>query len=88
MVKITLKIDGMACGMCEAHMNDAIRSNFPVKKVTSSHTKGETVILAELPPDEDKLRDTISAIGYKLENIRTEAYVKPRGLLGLFRKNA
>ena len=25
MVKITMKIDGMMCGMCESHINDAIR---------------------------------------------------------------
>ena len=40
MVKITLDIEGMACGMCEAHVNDAVRRVFPVKKVTSSHSKG------------------------------------------------
>ncbi|EKC59112.1 Copper chaperone, partial [human gut metagenome] len=39
MVKTTLKIDGMMCGMCESHVNDAIRNAFPVKKVTSSHSK-------------------------------------------------
>ena len=49
MVKITLEVEGMACGMCEAHVNDAIRKAFPVKKVTSSHTKGKTEILAENP---------------------------------------
>ena len=47
MVKITVGIDGMACGMCEAHINEAVRNAFPVKKVTSSHTRKETVILAE-----------------------------------------
>ena len=47
MIKITLEIDGMMCGMCESHINDTVRRNFPVKKVTSSHTKGKTVILAE-----------------------------------------
>ena len=45
MTQITLKIDGMQCGMCESHMNDAVRAAFPVKKVTSSHSKGETVIV-------------------------------------------
>ena len=39
MLKITLGIDGMMCGMCESHINDAIRRKFRVKKVTSSHTK-------------------------------------------------
>lgn len=47
MVKITLGIEGMACGMCEAHINEAVRSAFQVKKVTSSHAKKQTVILAE-----------------------------------------
>ena len=47
MVKITAGIDGMACGMCEAHINEAVRNAFPIKKVTSSHTRKETVILAE-----------------------------------------
>ena len=43
MQQITLKIDGMMCGMCESHINESIRNNFSVKKVTSSHTKGETI---------------------------------------------
>lgn len=28
MVKTVLKIDGMMCGMCEAHMNDLILQEF------------------------------------------------------------
>lgn len=40
MTQITIKIDGMMCGMCESHVNDAVRRAFPVKKVTSSHAKG------------------------------------------------
>ena len=47
MVKVTVNIEGMACGMCEAHINEAVRNAFSVKKVTSSHTKKQTVIIAE-----------------------------------------
>ena len=47
MVKTTLGIDGMMCGMCESHMNDAIRNNFDVKKVTSSHSKKQTEVISE-----------------------------------------
>ncbi len=32
MVKTTLKIDGMMCSMCEAHMNDLVRQNCKVKR--------------------------------------------------------
>ncbi len=46
MVKTTLGIDGMMCGMCESHMNDAIRNNFDVKKVTSSHSKKQTEVIS------------------------------------------
>ena len=46
MVKTTLGIDGMMCGMCESHMNDAIRNNFDVKKVTSSHSKKQTKVIS------------------------------------------
>ena len=35
MEKIVVKVDGMQCGMCEAHVNEAVRAAFPVKKVTS-----------------------------------------------------
>lgn len=45
MIQTTVKISGMACSMCEAHINDTIRRAFSVEKVSSSHTKGETVIL-------------------------------------------
>ena len=76
MVKIIAEIDGMACGMCEAHVNDAIRKAFPVKKVSSSHTKGRTEIIAEEAIDEEKLKAAISAIGYTVQSVQTEPYEK------------
>lgn len=47
MIKTVLKVNGMMCGMCEAHMNDLVRKNFQVKKVTSSVKDGETVVISE-----------------------------------------
>ena len=76
MYQITLKIDGMACSMCEAHINDAVRGAFPVEKVTSSHSKGETVILSQEPLDENALRAAIDATGYTAGEIRTAVYEK------------
>jgi len=84
MVKITLEIEGMACGMCESHINDAVRKAFAVKKVSSSHTKGRTEILAESPLEEEKLKAAIEATGYTVRSIRTEPYEK-KGF-SLFRK--
>ena len=61
MIETVLKVEGMACGMCESHVNDTIRGKFPVKRVTSSHSRGETVILSESALDEQSLRDAIAA---------------------------
>ena len=60
MIKTTVKVDGMMCGMCESHVNDAVRKAFQVNKVTSSHSKGETVIISEKPVDEAKLKTAIT----------------------------
>ena len=86
MLKITMEIDGMMCGMCQSHINDAIRREFKVKKVTSSHTKRQTVILTEKPLDEDRLRKVIDETGYKVMSIETVEEEKRGGLLGLFKK--
>ena len=85
MTKTTLKIDGMMCGMCESHMNDAIRNAFNEKKVTSSHTAGESVIISEEPLDEAKLAEVVGETGYTLEGISSEPYTKG-GLFSFLKK--
>ena len=76
MVKTTLNINGMACEMCESHVNEAIRNAFQVKKVTSSHTKCETVIISEEALDENKIKEVIAPTGYELTGITSEPYEK------------
>lgn len=85
MYQITLKIDGMACGMCESHINDTVRNKFSVQKVTSSHTKGETVILSEQPLDQQALRDATAATGYEVKAVDAHPYEK-KGLFSFHRK--
>ena len=83
MVKITVGIEGMACGMCEAHINEAVRNAFQVKKVTSSHTKKQTVILAEKDIPEQKLKNVVAKAGYNAVSVSSEPYEK-KGLFGAF----
>ena len=76
MTKTIVKIEGMMCGMCEAHVNDAIRKVFDVKKVTSSHSKGETEIISQEPIDTDKIKAVIDETGYKFISVESEPYEK------------
>lgn len=85
MVKTVLKIDGMMCGMCEAHMNDLIRKNFKVKKVTSSAKDGETVTISDAELDIPWAKKQIKDIGYELVDYTSEPYEK-KGLFHFGRK--
>ena len=78
MVKVIAKVEGMACGMCEAHVNEAVKKAFVVKEVTSSHKDNVTEIIAESPIDEVKVKEVIEAEGYTVLGVSTEEYKKKR----------
>ena len=86
MIETTVRVDGMMCGMCESHVNEAVRKAFPeVKKVASSHTKVQTVIQSEQALDEAKLRDAIDATGYEVKGISSKPYEK-KGFFSFLKK--
>lgn len=72
MVKITVQIEGMACAMCESHVNDAIRREFDVVSVCSSHSDKNTEILAKDPINEEKIAEVVESIGFKVLSVKTE----------------
>ena len=77
MVKTTLKIEGMSCAMCEAHICDAIRKAVPAaKKVSASRSKKEASFLAEASVDAEKLKAAIDATGYSCLSIESAPYEK------------
>ena len=76
MNKYTVKVEGMKCGMCEAHVNNAIRKAFDVKKVNSSKDKCLTEIISEKDLSEDSIKNVIQAEGYKVGEIVKEEAVK------------
>lgn len=85
MIKTVLKIEGMACGMCESHVNDTIRREFPIDRVRSSHARGETVILSEDELNADALRASVGATGYRVIEVTSAPYER-RGLFSFLRK--
>lgn len=82
MYKVIAKIEGMMCGMCEAHIADTIRRAFPdAKKVSASRKHGEATFLSEREIDRERLRQAIEATGYTFVSASAEPYRK-RGLFG------
>jgi copper chaperone CopZ len=65
MYKIYLDVDGMMCGMCEAHVNDIVRKTTKIKKVKSSHKKNITIIVMENNDEIDNIINAIKSLGYE-----------------------
>ena len=83
MYKTTVKIEGMVCSMCQAHVCDAIRNAFPqAKKVAASVKRGEATFLTEALIEEENLKAAVEPTGYKVLSVSSEVFQK-RGLFGL-----
>lgn len=86
MKQFTLKVDGMMCGMCESHVNDAVRNVATVKKVTSSHAEGKTVIIADDDFDINAATQAIKDCGYTVTDVNEKPYEKKGFFAKLFKK--
>ena len=78
MIETTLGIEGMACSMCEAHVNDAIRRHFDVRSAKSSRRRRRCVVVSEEPLDEGLVRSVISGAGYELTSMESVPYRRRR----------
>ena len=72
MVKVTVKVEGMMCGHCEAHVNKAIQAAFGAEDVVSSHENGTTVFTVPEKVDEAKVEEVIKEAGYEFKGITQE----------------
>lgn len=81
MIELIIEVEGMKCGMCESHVNDVVRRIAGVKKVSSSHAKNQTVVIAEDGVDREEIAKAITAQGYGVGRTEEKPYVK-RGLFG------
>ncbi len=90
MFQITAKVDGMMCGMCEAHVKDAVRKAFPeAKKIAASASDGKVEFQLDnnlpLPMLKHDMKAELDKIGYKLEDLSSaEAEETAKG--GFFSK--
>ena len=91
MYKTTLNIEGMMCGMCEAHISDVIRRTVPdAKKVYASHSKGIATFLSVGIPSEEELKNAIAKTGYSclsVESLPQEKQGKMEAMLKTDHKN-
>ena len=76
MNKYILGIDGMRCGMCEAHVEETIRKNINVKKIKASHIKNNVIVITEENLTEDDFKKILDPTGYKVTSFERTVAVK------------
>lgn len=62
----TIKIEGMMCKHCEAHVKKALEALDGVESVVASHEKGTAVITLTHDVSDEVLKSTVEAEGYKV----------------------
>lgn len=66
----TLKIEGMMCGHCEAHVKKALEELEAVSQAVVSHESGTAVITLTGEVSEDVLRQAVVEQGYTVTDIQ------------------
>ena len=77
MNRITVKIDGMHCSECEAHVNALFRKSLDrAIVIASSHFRNQTVILSDREMSDYEIRFALSGSGYRVLGIEHENGLK------------
>lgn len=76
MNKYILGIDGMACGMCEMHVEDKLRKAIKLKKVNASHIKNNVIVITELELSEEDFKKILDPTGYRITSYNKTVAVK------------
>ena len=85
MVKTTIKIKGIMCENCVAHINETIKNEFDINKVTTSKENGTSEVISDNELSKEKLREVINREGYEVTEVTSEPYEKKR-LFGFGKK--
>lgn len=76
MNKYILGIDGMGCGMCELHVEQAIRRAIFIKKAKASHLKNNLVVFTERNLVENDFIDALKETGYRITSFQRAPAIK------------
>ena len=76
MNKYILGIDGMGCGMCEIHVEEAIKKNMKIKKANASHIKNRLVVFSEEGFTLDDFKNALDPTGYRITSFERTVAVR------------
>ena len=63
----TLKVEGMMCGHCEAHVKQALEALPQVTEATADHVSGTVVVKLNADVSDAELAKAVEAAGYHVK---------------------
>lgn len=63
-IEKTIKVEGMMCGHCEAHVKEALEKIKGVEEATADHETGKVVLKLSKDIDDKKISDAVKKAGY------------------------
>ena len=72
MFKTTVKIEGMMCCHCEAHVKEALKEKFGIKGADVSHENGTAIFETKNEVAEDEIKKTVEDAGYTVLSVQTD----------------
>lgn len=63
-IEKTIKVEGMMCGHCEAHVKEALEKIKGVEEATADHETGKVILKLSKDVDDKKISDAVKKAGY------------------------
>ena len=81
-----IAVDGMMCGMCEAHVAEALRKIPGVENAKADRNKKEARVTLSADVADEVLVKAVADAGYDAGAVREEAEKEKKGLFGFGKK--
>lgn len=76
MNKYVIGVDGMRCGMCEAHVKETVSKSILVKKIKVTHSRKFIEVFSELNLTKIDFENALNPTGYRVLSFRKEEALK------------
>ena len=81
-----ITVEGMMCGMCEAHVAEALRKVPGVENAKADRSKKQATVTCGPEVSDEALLKAIADTGYDASDVREQAERSKKGLFGFKKK--
>ena len=81
-----ITVEGMMCGMCEAHVADALRKVPGVEDAKADRNKKQATVTCGPEVSDEALLKAIADTGYDASDVREQTEPEKKGLFGFKKK--